>query len=73
LSKLQFETLDEGLCAQILYIGAYKDEMQTIVNLHTFIKENGHTFVQKHHEIYMSDMRKTAPEKLRTILRQPVV
>lgn len=76
LSKLHLETLDESLCAQILYIGAYKDEGPTIANLHTFIKENGYAFdglVQKHHEIYLSDMRKTAPKKLRTILRQPIV
>jgi hypothetical protein len=75
LSKLKFETINEGLCAQILYIGAYKDEGATIARLHAFIKENGHTFdglIQKHHEIYLSDMRKTKPEKLRTILRQSI-
>jgi hypothetical protein len=73
LHKVTFEILEEGLCAQILYVGAYKDEGKTIENLHAFIKNKGYTLVKKHHEIYLSDMRKTAPEKLKTILRQPIV
>jgi hypothetical protein len=73
LHKVTFEILEEGLCAQILYVGAYKDEGKTIENLHAFIKNKGYTLVKKHHEIYLSDMRKTAPEKLKTILRQPII
>ncbi len=76
LDKLRFETLHEGVCLQILHVGPYADEGPTIDKLHTFAGENGYCFdglVQKHHEIYLSDMRRTAPEKLKTILRQPVV
>ncbi len=73
LGKLIFETLHEGTAAQILYIGPFSDEGPTIKKLHDFIKEKGYTFdglKQKHHEIYLSDRRKTAPEKLKTIIRQ---
>ena len=75
ISKLRFETLNEGLSAQILHIGSYNNEPGTIKKLHDFISEKDHSFnglIQKHHEIYLSDMRKTASEKLKTILRQPV-
>ena len=76
INKIKFITLNEGSSAQILHIGPFSAEKPTIKKLHTFIKEKGHGFndnKQKHHEIYLSDMRKTAPEKLKTILRQPVV
>ena len=75
IDKLKFETLNEGLSAQILHIGSYNNEPKTVKKLHDFIAEKGYSFdglVQKHHEIYLSDMRKTASEKLKTILRQPV-
>ena len=75
IDKLRFETLNEGLSAQILHIGSYNNEPKTVKKLHDFIAEKGYSFdglVQKHHEIYLSDMRKTASEKLKTILRQPV-
>ncbi len=75
LDKLCFETLHEGMCVQILHVGPYADEGKTIEKLHTFARENDYSFdgvVQRHHEIYLSDMRRTAPEKLKTILRQPV-
>jgi len=75
ISKVEFETIDEGKTAQILHLGPYSQEAPTIKKLHAFITENGFTFdgtVQKHHEIYLSDMRRTAPEKLKTIIRQPV-
>ena len=70
---LRFEDYDEGLAVQILHIGPYDAEAPTIERLHKSflpangLKENGH-----HHEIYLSDPRRTEPEKLRTILRQPV-
>ena len=55
-----------------MYIGAYDDEPPAIARMHAYIRENGYTPRGKHHEIYLSDMRKVAPEKNRTILRQPV-
>ncbi len=73
VEKVRLETLDEGLCAQILHIGAYDDEGPALARLHKDwlpaqgLAENGH-----HHEIYLGDPRKVAPEKLRTLLRQPV-
>jgi len=67
-----FGRFAEGLSAQVLHVGPYADEAPTIARLHTFIKEKGYHFGGKHHEIYLSDPRRTAPEKLKTILRQPI-
>lgn len=72
LSRLRFETYHEGLSVQTMYIGAYADEGPTIARMHQFIHGQGYTFNGRHHEIYLGDPRRTAPEKLRTILRQPV-
>lgn len=73
LSKLRLERYHEGLSVQIMHIGSYDDEGPTIHRLHhEFIPENGYEEAGKHHEIYLSDPRKVAPEKLKTILRQPV-
>lgn len=75
LSKMRFESFHEGLSAQIMHIGPYSAEGPTIKKLHSFIKEKGYEFdglVQKHHEIYLSDPRRTAPEKMKTIIRQPM-
>ena len=77
LSKIRFESFKEGLSAQILHIGPYSEEGPTVKNLHGFIEENGYKFEggnsgQKHHEIYLSDMRRTKPERLKTIIRQPI-
>jgi hypothetical protein len=73
LSKLRLETYHEGLAVQILHIGSYDDEAPTLHRLHhQFIPQNGYEMAGKHHEIYLSDPRKVAPEKLRTVLRQPV-
>lgn len=72
LPRLRFEAMAEGLCAQILHIGPYSDEPPTIQKLHAFIHENGYELRGKHREIYLGDARRTAPEKLKTILRQPV-
>ena len=72
LSKLRLETYQEGLSVQILHIGSYDDEGPTIGRMHAFIDENGYEPAGKHHEIYLSDPRKVAPEKLKTVLRQPV-
>ena len=66
---------EEGLCAQVLHLGPFSAEGPTIAKLHAFIRTNGFVFDgqhQKHHEIYLSDPRRSAPEKWRTVLRQPV-
>ena len=72
LFKLRFQTYHEGLAAQILYIGPYADEAPTIARLHAHIVENGYRLAGKHHEIYLSDPRRMAPEKLKTVIRQPM-
>lgn len=72
LDRLRYERLVEGPCAQLLHVGPFADEQPSIVALHAAIAERGLRPRGRHHEIYLSDMRRTAPEKLRTILRQPV-
>ncbi len=75
LSKMRFESLHEGLSAQIMHLGPFSAEGPSIEKLHDFIKENGYEFdglTQKHHEIYLSDVRRVSPEKMRTIIRQPM-
>ena len=72
LSKIEFTAFQEGKCAQILYIGPFKDEGPTIERIHNFIMENGFSLSGKHHEIYLSDIRKAKPENWKTIIRQPV-
>jgi hypothetical protein len=73
LPRMRFERYDEGLSLQILHIGSYADEAPTLHRLHhEFMPRHGYEFAGKHHEIYLSDARRTAPEKLRTVLRQPV-
>ena len=71
LAKLRFETFSEGRAAQVLHIGPYSDEGPTIQALHQFIADQGFRLSGKHHEIYLSDARRTAPARLKTILRQP--
>ena len=72
LDKIEFVEMDEGLSAQILHIGPYADEEPTVEKLHNVIEENSYDFNGLHHEIYLSDVRRAKPEKLRTIIRQPV-
>jgi len=73
LGKIRLESLDEGLCVQLLHIGSYSDEGPILKQLHDeYIPQNGLKMTGKHHEIYLSDPRKVAEEKLKTILRQPV-
>lgn len=73
LPKLRLETCHEGLSVQILHIGSYDDEGPVLHRLHhEFIPEQGYEMRGKHHKVYLSDPRKVAPEKLRTVLRQPV-
>jgi hypothetical protein len=74
LHKIRFEQYEEGRAAQILYIGPYADEGPTIQNLHAYIKQQGGVLEnnsKQHHEIYLSDPRRTDPAKLKTIIRQP--
>lgn len=71
--SLRIEPYKEGRCFQILHIGGYDDEGRTLARLHDEVMPSqGLTFGGKHHEIYLSDARKTEPAKLKTILRQPV-
>jgi hypothetical protein len=73
LPKLRLETYHEGLSVQILHLGSFDDEGPTIARMHgEFIPANGYEPVGKHHEIYLSDPRRVAPDKLKTVLRQPV-
>jgi len=72
LSKVRFESFHEGISAQIMHIGPYSAEGPTIERIHGFIKEKGYKLNGKHHEIYLSDPRKTAPEKMKTVIRQAV-
>jgi hypothetical protein len=69
---IRLEKMKEGKAAQILHTGPFSAEGPTIEVLHNFIKENGFTLSGKHREIYLNDFRKAAPEKLKTIIRQPV-
>lgn len=71
IQQIRFQSFSEGSAAQILYIGPYKDEHPTIQKIHKFIEDKGHNLSGKHHEIYLSDPRKTASEKVKTIIRQP--
>lgn len=76
LTGLRLETVDEGLCVQALHVGPYETESATLQAMTAFAGEQGLRIetgdVRKHHEIYLGDPRKTAPEKWRTILRLPV-
>jgi hypothetical protein len=72
LEKVRLATYHEGLSVQTLYLGAYADEGPTIVAMHRFAEEQGYALHGKHHEIYMGDPRRSAPEKLKTVIRQPV-
>ena len=72
LSKLRYERYAEGLSVQIMYFGAYADEGPTIARMHDYIRDNGYQTNGKHHEIYLGDPRRTAPEKLKTVIRQPI-
>ena len=75
-SKVEFFTYDEGLCVQCMHIGSYDDEPATVEMMHRFMEEQGYvldiTDKRLHHEIYLSDARKVAPEKLKTVIRHPI-
>lgn len=75
-SKVEFLTIEEGLCVQCMHIGAYDDEPATVALMHEYMEQQGYlldiTDLRKHHEIYLSDARKVAPEKLKTVIRHPI-
>ena len=70
--RIRLERFAEGLAAQIMYIGPYADEAPTIAALHAFVEEQGYELRGRHHEIYLGDPRRTAPERLKTVIRHPV-
>jgi hypothetical protein len=72
LHKIRFETYNEGLCAQTLHLGPFSEEGPTVARVHAVIEEHG-KLTGKHHEIYLSDIRKAAPEKWKTVIRQPML
>lgn len=72
LSEVRFDIFHEGLSAQVLHLGPYETEAETIRALHDFARESGYELRGRHHEIYLSDPARTDPAKLKTILRQPV-
>lgn len=75
-SKVEFLEIEEGLCVQCMHSGSYDDEPATIAAMDTFIADNGYendiSDTRRHHEIYLSDARKVAPEKLKTVIRHPI-
>jgi hypothetical protein len=72
-SKVRFEKFKEGTSVQMMYIGPFTDEGPAITKIHEYIKSRGNKVFGKHHEIYLSDIRKADPEKWRTVIRQPYV
>ncbi len=72
LPLVRFESFKEGKSAQIMHIGPFSEEGPTIERVHLFIEENGGRRIGNHHEIYLSDIRRAAPEKWKTIIRQPM-
>ena len=75
-SKVEFLHYDEGLCVQCMHIGPYDEEPETVSRMHAYMEQQGYvldiTTERLHHEIYLSDARKTAPEKLKTVIRHPI-
>lgn len=70
---VRLESLSEGPCVQIMYVGQYSEEGPTILRLHEWISANGYRETGHHHEIYIGDPRRAKPENLRTVIRQPVL
>ena len=75
-SRVEFLTYDEGVCVQCMHIGSYDDEPKTVALMHEYMKANGYdldiTESRYHHEIYLSDPRKCAVDKLKTVVRHPI-
>ena len=73
IDKLRFDSFTEGRCAQTLHIGPFSEEGPTIERVHSFIDEQGNELTGKHHEIYLTDIRRAAPENWKTVIRQPML
>ena len=75
-SAVEFLTVEEGLCVQCMHIGPYDEEPETVATMDAFLAANGYTNdltqTRRHHEIHLSDVRKTAPDKLKTVIRHPI-
>lgn len=75
-SKVEFLRIEEGLCVQCMHIGPYDNEPETVELMHRYMQEQGYELdindSRRHHEIYLSDARKVAPEKLKTVIRHPI-
>ena len=75
-SKVEFLTVEEGVCVQCMHIGSYDDEPETVKLMHEYMEQQGYSIDiaenRFHHEIYLSDARKVAPEKLKTVIRHPI-
>ena len=72
LPLVRFESFAEGKATQIMHIGPFSEEGPTIEKIHSFIEDSGSQRIGKHHEIYLSDIRRAAQEKWKTIIRQPM-
>ena len=75
-SLAEYLEIDEGLCVQIMHLGSFDDEPATVALMDAYLRENGYVNDmnenRRHHEIYMSDARKVAPEKWKTVIRHPI-
>ena len=71
IDKVEFKPFEEGDAVQMMHVGPYSTESETIEKIFSYIKEKGYKLSGKHHEIYLGDPRRTAPEKLKTIIRHP--
>jgi len=76
-SSAEYLTIDEGLCVQIMHLGPFDDEPKSVALMDAYIDENGYkndiSDIRLHHEIYLSDARKVAPEKWKTVIRHPII
>ena len=72
LDRARMETLDEGRAVQVMHIGPYSAETESIAKIDAYAKEHGYKVVGKHHEIYLGDPRRAAPSKLKTVIRHPI-
>ena len=75
-SKVEFLTIEEGFCVQCMHIGSYDEEPATVAVMDQYLQENGYvndfSDERMHHEVYLSDVRRTVPEKLKTVIRHPI-
>jgi hypothetical protein len=72
VAQVRLESMEEGLCVQMLHVGPFADEPATLAEMERFADKNGLEFTGPHHELYLSDPRRTPPQRLKTILRMPV-